>query len=240
MKTIKPYLMLLPVLLPGILMTAELKIRDIGTIHGRIISETPETLTVSNHLWPALVVPRSDILPDENARTPGSIKWLGNITLGTATFSGNNNLTTFSAGVQINRNALWKNEWDFSFILDQAWEAGSVSLRQIRSALRYGHSFSRALYGYLSSDITHDMNSHLDYRLIPVAGAGYWLADSPDAGIMLEAGIGWRRDVSADNTTRDTAVILLRSFLLFTLAKDITRSKHPLAAIPHGWEPVPC
>lgn len=204
--------------LPG----AELNLRGIGKISGTIISETRDTLVLSNALWPSLSIPREHIVPDDATRVPGTVSWRRSLMLGTAVFSGNSSLTTLSAGVRINRNSLWINEWDFSFAWDQAWEKDDISLRQIRSSLRYGHSFSRSVYGYISTDLTHDMNSNLDYRLIPLAGAGYWLADRPEIGIMLEAGGGWRRDVSAADDSQDNAVLLLRSSLRLMFADNAT------------------
>lgn len=198
---------------------AELNLRGIGKISGTIISETRDTLVLSNALWPSLSIPREHIVPDDAARVPGTVSWRRSLMLGTAVFSGNSSLTTLSAGVRINRNSLWINEWDFSFTWDQAWEKDDISLRQIRSSLRYGHSFSQSLYGYLSSDITHDMNSSLDYRLIPLAGAGCWLVDSRQIAIMLEAGGGWRRDASLTGQMQDNAVLLLRSFVRASLSQ---------------------
>jgi len=93
------------------------------------------------------------------------------------------------------------------------------------ASARYAHSFGREkrFYNFYKTSIEHDRFIDIKYRLIPGAGIGYWLFDSPALKAMCEIGAAWEHtEYRSDTEATDEAVITPRAYLEKSVFKNST------------------
>ena len=78
------------------------------------------------------------------------------------------------------------------------------------ASLRYALSFLEdQWYAFYKFSAEHDKFSNIDYRILPVVGAGYWFSDTEDWKAMAEVGVGLEHVNYVDATKERTDAILV-------------------------------
>lgn len=169
-----------------------------------------------------LFLPLSAAAQEEDSRVQGELKWDNKLTAGLAMTSGNSELFNLSAGVSINRNRLWVNEYDFKLSLDWRTDQGRQTYLLVNGMFRYGHSFTRKAYGFMGINGLSDYASLILYHIYPNLGVGYWFFDTKKIKIMNELGAGYAYYRYRDQSLSESFTLYYRFFIEWKLSENLT------------------
>ncbi|MBU1086795.1 MAG: DUF481 domain-containing protein [Candidatus Omnitrophica bacterium] len=78
------------------------------------------------------------------------------------------------------------------------------------ASARYALNFvDNPWYAFYKFSVEHDKFSNIDYRMLPIAGIGYWFSDTEDWKAMAEVGFGLEHINYTDSTKERTDAILV-------------------------------
>lgn len=117
-------------------------------------------------------------------------EWSGDIVLAANLKSGNNDKSGFSAAVNAMRKAR-RNRFELASLFRYGREGGTLSTRNAFGRLKYDLFFNRKLYGYLSSEFSHDKFKDLRLRTVAGPGAGYQVWNDDIKSLGLEVGVAY-------------------------------------------------
>ncbi len=164
--------------------------------------------------------------PDEvDTRVKGEIKWNNKLTAGFSLTSGNSALMNLSAGLSLNRNRLWINEYDFKAMIDWRTDENVKTYLKISSLFRYGHSFTKKFYGFVGISAKSDYAALIDYNLYPNLGVGYWFFDTGRIKLMNELGTAYNYYLYLDQTTSENLGLYYKLFLEWKIWPEVIWSE---------------
>ncbi|MCK5268820.1 MAG: DUF481 domain-containing protein [Spirochaetes bacterium] len=200
-----------------------INLKDGSTLSGKIITQNEKSITIENKVIGKLSIQKTNILKieKEEKRTRGTVTWMSKFSTGFSLAYGNSDTTELNGDFKLNVNTMWINEWTLDSSFSYSKIDGKIETQKVYSSLRYGHSLTDALYGFVRIAAEHDLVSKINIRIIPTAGIGYWFFDKPILKIMTEVGAGYRKTFY-NNDIRDEAVFQIRVFLETKLGKYLT------------------
>ncbi len=161
---------------------------------------------------------------EEDKRVQGEVKWSNKLAAGFSLTSGNSELLNLTAGLSINRNKMWVNEFDFKTDVDWRTDQGVKTYLKLTGMFRYGHSFTRKVYGFVGISALSDYSSLIDYNLYPNLGVGYWFFDTKKIKLMNELGSGYTYYVYHDQTVSQSFTLYYRFFVEWKVWENVTWS----------------
>jgi putative salt-induced outer membrane protein YdiY len=161
---------------------------------------------------------RIDRALKEDTRERGSVAWERSLNAGMGLTMGNTELFNAIAGININRNRLWIDEWNLKARGEYRSDKGEKVFQRIEGSLRYGYSFTKKFYGFLSVSALNDYSTLLDISLTPNAGVGYWVVDIKDfIGLMGEVSGGYNLSYYESGEETQTPIMVARLYYMWVI-----------------------
>lgn len=129
--------------------------------------------------------------------------------------SGNTRNNQVSGSFLFNRNKKHINETTLKANTYYSSTKRKMDAQKWYTMARYALSFgsNKKWYNFYRLEADHDRFADIDYRLVPVAGIGYWFYDTDALKLMAELGAGVEHtDYRSDIKNRTEAIITPRLF----------------------------
>lgn len=170
------------------LLTVELDCGEV--LEGKIDVDAPDNMILQSPALQASVPVKLDQVFAINPEPDRFPEWTGDITLAANLKSGNNDKSGFSAGINAMRKAR-KNRFELGSLFRYGREGGNLSTRNAFGRLKYDLFINKKLYGYLSSEFSHDKFRDLRLRTVAGPGAGYQVWNDDIKSLGLEVGVAY-------------------------------------------------
>jgi putative salt-induced outer membrane protein len=162
----------------------------------------------------------------ERSLRPGILEdWKGNFGFGFALARGNSQTTNLNTSVQFDR----KTRNDHTSLYESSVYStnsvtNSVTANAILGGARYDRNFGKELFGFVSSDFTHDELQGLDLRSIYGGGLGWHAIDTPKTTLNLLSGLNYTRESYSNISATTAALSVQRNLAAATLGDDFTHN----------------
>lgn len=202
----------------------EIYLKNGDKITGEIIKENQDGISVKSEVLGTVSIHRnfikriassdekSDIVSDKKL---GEVIWQREVSAGYNYTSGNTRNSQLSTGFLINRNRYHIDEITLKGNTYYSSADRRMDAQRWYAMTRYAFSFgkTRMWYNFYRTEFGHDRFANIDYRIVPVAGIGYWLYDLPEIKLMAEAGVGYEHTDFRDETEdREEIILAPRAF----------------------------
>jgi putative salt-induced outer membrane protein YdiY len=118
--------------------------------------------------------------------------WQSEVSAGYNKSGGNTETEQVYGNLFINRNNKHIDEWTLKGDTFNSSTDDKRDGQKRYGMLRYAFSFgdTKKWYNFYRIEGDHDWSAHIDYRITPATGVGYWFFDLPDLKLMAEVAFG--------------------------------------------------
>lgn len=173
----------------------EIHLKNGDRLSGEIIEQNDASISLKTDAIGTILIKRNHIdyigsAEKEILAPTEEIRWQRKASLGYNQLSGNTQNNQFSLTFSANR----KTDYDEFIIKANTFYSSSnekMDAQKWYGMARYAFSSLRnKWYNFYKIEADHDRFADINYRVIPIAGVGYWLFDNPDLKAMAEVGLG--------------------------------------------------
>jgi putative salt-induced outer membrane protein YdiY len=139
---------------------------------------------------------------------PPASKWIGSITLGANSQTGN----TRRNGVSLSFDASRKTDTDrfsLGYQFNYAHEEDTMTARNHYGYIKYDYFFTKRLYGYLGMELLSDTFRDLSLRVAVGPGVGYQVWDDPIKSLAVEGGLSYVNETHKVGPDKDFLTVRL-------------------------------
>ncbi len=129
--------------------------------------------------------------------------WKGGVNIGFALARGNSDTTNLNTGVTADRKTLTDEltMYESSIYSSNGGVNSGVTANEIMGGVKYGHNFTKRLFGFVSGDFTHDELQGLNLRSIFTGGLGWHWINNPNTTLDLLGGMNYTRETYSGGST---------------------------------------
>lgn len=173
----------------------EIHLKNGDRLSGEIIEQNDASISLKTDAIGTILIKRNHIdyigsAEKEILAQTEERRWQRKASLGYNQLSGNTQNNQFSLTFSANR----KTDYDEFIIKANTFYSSSnekMDAQKWYGMARYAFSSLRnKWYNFYKIEADHDRFADINYRVIPIAGVGYWLFDNPDLKAMAEVGLG--------------------------------------------------
>ncbi len=217
----------------------ELYLSNGDRLTGEIVSEKANAVTVNTEAMGTVTVVRDaieKIVPEETAIEAArgaepqkdDIEWTRTVSAGYTMSRGNTDNDSAYGEFLVNRNHVRHNEFTLKGRIFYSATNDTSDAEQWHLLGRYAYSFGpeRAWYNFFRCGYDHDKFADIDYRIIPGAGIGYWLADTDAVKMMAEIAAGVEHAVyESEKDATTEAQLMPRAYVEMPVFRNATVSE---------------
>ncbi len=146
------------------------------------------------------------------------------VSLGYNTSQGNSDAQQFSATFLFDKNRKYVDQWTFKGNISYSESENKMDTQKWYVMGRYAFTFrnNKAWYWFYRLESNHDKFAGVDYRFTPSTGAGYWVYDSQEIKLLLEAVLGLEYTDYYRQDTDFELVTIPRLFYQYQLSPEAT------------------
>lgn len=129
----------------------------------------------------------------------------------------NGNTKTSAANISLNSHYKRdQNDWNIKSSLDYASSNGRMTTQKFYSKAQSDYRFvDSKWFNTRSVEVSHDKFAHVDYRILPAIGMGYWFWEGDDSKAEFDTAVGYEYTNYNTTDTKATGNFALIPHLYF-------------------------